>query len=159
MRCLAGLTFAALCLGGCGSIIPKLEEDGIAISEIVERVKCELAFAVPDLRGNYPSGNYQWIKYWTAKVELTLDVNDQASIKPNSSVVEPMTQVVLPGVGTFSRMFSVGFGGELTEQAIRTEKLSFTLSVKELTESRDRARCVLPQNMGLMGNLGLGEWI
>jgi hypothetical protein len=126
-----------------------LQEDGIAISDIVQRVKCELAYAVPDFNGTYPSGNYQWMKYWTAKIDLTLDVNDTSSVKPNSTYTTPVTH------GTFS----IGAGGELSNQAERTEKLSFTLSMKELVENRHKTYCELPYQLGLLGNLGLLEWV
>ena len=76
---------------------PPLQEDGVAVSDIVQRVKCELAYAVPDLRGKYPTGDFQWIKYWTAKVDLSLDVNDQSSLKPNTNYVTPMPQVTILG--------------------------------------------------------------
>ncbi|MEH2546003.1 hypothetical protein V1283_002648 [Bradyrhizobium sp. AZCC 2262] len=137
-----------LSLGGC-TVIPHLEEDGIAIAHIVQRVKCELAYAVPDFRGHYPSGDYQWMRYWTAKVDLTLDVNDLSSVKPNSSYVTPVSQ------GTFS----IGATGELSTQAQRVEKLSFTLSMNELVENRNNTNCLLPFQLGLLGNLGLHEWV
>ena len=146
-----------LCLGGC-TTTPPLQEDGVAVSDIVQRVKCELAYAVPDLRGKYPSGNFQWIKYWTAKVDLTLDVNDQSSLKPNINYVTPMPQVSILGT-TFTRFWSVGAGGELSTQAQRTEKLSFTLSMKELMDGRSSKACELPNQKGLLGNLGLQEWV
>lgn len=145
----AGICIAfGLVLSGC-AVIPTLEEDGIAISEIVQRVKCELAYAVPDFSGAYPSGDYQWMKYWTAKVDLTLDVNDQSSVKPNSTYTTPVTQ------GTFT----IGAGAELSTQAQRIEKLSFTLSMKELVEGRNSTYCLLPFQLGLLGNLGLNEWV
>jgi hypothetical protein len=139
---------AGCCLAGCATI-PSLKEDGVAISDIVQRVKCELAYAVPDFRGQYPSGGYQWMKYWTAKVDLTLDVNDLSSVKPNSSITGP----------TAGGTFTLGAGGEFSTQAERTEKLSFTLSMKELVENRDSTFCALPEKLGLLGNLGLREWI
>jgi hypothetical protein len=147
MRAVIGISLGFL-LAGC-AVIPTLQEDGIAIADIVQRVKCELAYAVPDFSGRYPSGDYQWMKYWTAKVDLQLDVNDQSSIKPNSSYTTPVTG------GTFA----VGATGELSAQAQRIEKLSFTLSMKELVESRDSTYCTLPFQLGLLGNLGLHEWV
>ena len=147
MRVVMGI---ALCfaLAGC-AVIPTLEEDGVAISDIVQRVKCELAYAVPNLSGRYPSGDYQWMKYWTAKVDLTLDVTDNSSVKPNSSYTSPVTH------GTFT----IGVGGELSNMAQRTEKLSFTVSMKELVENRNINECLLPYQLGLLGNLGLEQWV
>jgi hypothetical protein len=135
-------------LSGC-AVVPTLEENGIAIADIVQRVKCELAYAVPDFRGHYPSGDYQWMRYWTAKVDLTLDVNDLSSVKPNSSYTTPVSQ------GTFA----LGATGELSTQAQRVEKLSFTLSMNELVENRNSTYCLLPFQLGLLGNLGLHEWV
>jgi hypothetical protein len=145
-------------LASC-TTVPTLQYDGVEISEIVHRVKCELAYAVPEFSGKYPSGGYQWVKYWTAKVDLTLDTNDQSALKPNSSFVEPMSQVVMPGVGTFSRMFTVGAAGELSGSATRNDKLSFTVSMQELMQNRRSEDCLLPDRLGLLGNLGLREWV
>ena len=135
-------------IAGC-AIIPPLQEDGVAIADIVQRVKCELAYAVPDFAGTYPSGNYQWMKYWTAKIDLTLDVNDLSSIRPDSTYTTPVTH----------GLFTIGAGGELGNQAQRIEKLSFTLSMKELVENRHSTYCDLPYQLGLLGNLGLQEWV
>jgi hypothetical protein len=139
---------AGCCLAGC-AVTPPLQEDGVAISDIVQRVKCELAYAVPDFRGQYPSGGFQWMKFWTAKVDLALDVNDLSSVKPNATVTNPVS----------GGSFTLGAGGEFSTQAERTEKLSFTLSMKELVENRRSSACELPEKLGLLGNLGLQEWI
>lgn len=150
---LANLIFVV----GCTNI-PQLREDGVAISEIVERIKCEMAIALPPIEGSYPTGNFQWLRYWTAKVDLTLVTNEQSSLNPSITATEPMTQVVLPGVGTFSRMFTVSAGGSVSGTAIRNETLSFTLSVDELMRSRG-LDCARPLREGLLGHLGLAEWI
>src|SRR5258708_5783185 len=149
-----GVVISAGCFLGSCAALPPLEQDGVAISQIVERTKCELALAVPGLEGKYPSGQFQWIKYWTAKIDLTLDTNDQSSFKPTSNYVEPLSQVVLPGVGTFSRMFSIGATGEVSGTGQRTEKLSFTLSLNELMNAKHSPACQLPNEMGLLGNIG-----
>jgi hypothetical protein len=142
---------------GCTNI-PVLHEDGVAISEIVERIKCEMAFALPEIDGKYPTGSSQWLRYWTAKVDLTLNTNEQSSLNPSINVIEPMKQAVLPGVGTFSQMFNVAAGGGVTGTAIRNETLSFTLSVDELMRGRS-LDCGRPLRQGLLGHLGLSEWI
>jgi hypothetical protein len=150
---LASIMFVASCTN-----IPQLREDGVAISEIVERIKCEMAFALPPIEGSYPTGDFQWLRYWTAKVDLTLLTNEQSSLNPSISATDPMTQAVIPSVGTFSRMFNVTAGGGVSGTAIRNETLSFTLSVDELMQSRT-LDCARPLQEGLLGHLGLAEWI
>src|SRR5436853_345812 len=98
------------------------------------------------------------MRYWTAKVDLTLNTNEQSGINPTMNFIDPMTQVVLPGVGTFSRMFNVAVGGGITGTAIRNETLSFTLSVDELSKLR-KHECQAPAGLGLLGHLGLEEWV
>ena len=156
-----GIFFAianAYFIGGCATV-PPLQEDGIAISEIVRRVKCELAFAVPEPEPPYPTGRYQWMSNWTAKVDLTLITNDQAAITPTVSFLTPMRPVTIPILGTFTRSFGFGVGGGVTTNALRNETLSFTLSMKELRAGKYRGDCDLPNGFNLYGNLGLKEWI
>jgi hypothetical protein len=149
----------AVLLTNCNTV-PPLREDGVAISAIVRRVKCELAFAVPKPRGRYPTGPYQWMANWTAKVDLTLITNDQAAIAPGASFITPLTTATLPGVGTFPRNFSLGLGGGVTTTAIRNEVLSFTVSLKELRNPNYLGQnCDPGGNLDLYGHLGLKEWI
>lgn len=138
--------FASIALVvGCTNI-PPLKEDGVAISEIVERVKCEMAFALPPIEGSYPTGDFQWLRYWTAKVDLTLLTNEQSSLNPSVVAMDPKT------------LFTVSAGGGVSGTAIRNETLSFTLSVDELMHSRE-LDCARPLQEGLLGHLGLAEWI
>jgi len=144
--------------GGC-AYVPPLHEDGIAISEIVERVKCELAIAMPKPEGEYPTGPYQWMRDWTAKVDLTLITNDQSAVTPSTSFIYPMHPETLPLIGTFARSFTFGVGAGLTNNAIRNEDVSFTLSMKELQNKKYNPECSPSAAPGLYGNLGLKEWI
>jgi hypothetical protein len=145
-------------LSGC-AVVPPLNENGIAISEIVQRVKCELAIAMPEPEPPYPTGRYQWMGDWTAKVDLTLITNDQSAITPSTSFITPMLPQSVPLIGTFSRSFTLGLGGGLTNNAIRNETMSFTVSIKELRNERYRGDCHLPNGFDLYGHLGLQEWI
>ncbi|TWB93037.1 hypothetical protein FBZ93_11176 [Bradyrhizobium macuxiense] len=143
---------------GCASV-PELEQDGVSISEIVQRVKCELAFAMPDPQPPYPTGRYQWMRDWTAKVDLTLITNNQASLTPSIAVLHQMPPAVLTGIGTFGQMFGASGGGGVATTAIRNESLSFTVAIKELRAERNRLACDLPNAPDLYGRLGLQEWI
>ena len=153
MRAIVGVACAGVFVAGCATV-PDLQYEGIEISQIVHRVQCELAFAVPEIDGKYPSGNFQWVKYWTAKVDLQLDTNDLSSLKPGATFIEPFAPS-----GGVAQSFTLGAGGELTANASRTDKLSFTLSLKELMAQRNSARCVDERRAGLLGHLGLREWI
>lgn len=148
----------ACSLVGCATV-PPLPENGISVSEIVERVKCELALAVPDPQPPYPTGPYQWMADWTAKVDLTLITNDQSAIIPNATFIDPEQSSTIPLVGTFMRSFSFGVGAGLTNNAVRNETMSFTLSMAELRNKKYRGECNLPPGLDLYGNLGLKEWI
>jgi hypothetical protein len=144
---LAGVC-SALLIAGCMSV-PPLDVDSIAIGDIVQRVKCEIAFAVPDPQPPHPTGPYQWMKNWSAKVDLTLITNARSAVTPSASFIDPISK------GTFTFGISAG----LETQAERTELLSFSLSLAEMREFRKRAECNLPNGRGLYGNLGLREWI
>jgi hypothetical protein len=139
---------STLLVAGCTST-PPLHVDGIAIGEVVERVKCEIAFAIPKPQPPYPTGRYQWLRNWTAKVDLTLITNSRSQVTPSASFINPIS------AGTFTFGLSAG----LDTSAERTETLSFTLSMREMWEYRKRAQCNLPDGRGARGDLGLQEWI
>jgi hypothetical protein len=64
----------------------------------VQRVKCELAYAVePYLR---QSQQYDWFQRWTAGVDLNLVVTDSAGLSPSVSFVNPLPQAVLKNIGS-----------------------------------------------------------
>jgi hypothetical protein len=145
-------------LPGC-AFVPPLVDDEITISEIVQRVKCEVWAAAPVPQGKYPTGPYQWMRDWTAKVDLTLETDDSGGINPGVSFINPLHPETLTGIGTFPRMFSFGVGGGLGTTATWIETLSFTLSFAELRNAAYRNACDPPQGLGLLGNLGLKEWM
>jgi hypothetical protein len=148
----------ALLLSGC-AYVPPLVDDPITITEIVQRIKCEIWDATPVPRGKYPTGPYQWMRDWTAKVDLTLQTDDAGGVNPGVSLINPMRSVTLPGAGTFPQMFSLGLGGGLNTTASRIETLSFTLSFAELRNPAYLGMCTPPKGLGLLGNLGLKEWM
>jgi len=148
-----------LLLAGCVSV-PPLEEDGIAIGEIVQRVKCEIAFAVPEPQPPYPTGRYQFMRNWTAKVDLTLIANGRSTITPTATFLDLLPFANIPKVSSnIQRNITLGVGGGLDTTAERTEVLSFSLSLAEMLEFKRHAACNLPAGRGLYGNLGLREWL
>jgi hypothetical protein len=141
-------------VAGCMNT-PSLEFDGAGVSDIVQRVRCEIAEAMPreDDR-NYPIGKYSWLRDWTAKVDLTLETVDTAAITANTSYIEP-----LRSIGSIAQTFTLGSGASVSGTADRIDKLSFTVSVRELLNLKNSIECELPRQRGLLGHLGLGEWI
>jgi hypothetical protein len=179
------VVFAVLVAGlsGCTGL-PSLEpidggearpDGSISINEVVKRVKCELYDATRDVKRDY-----WWFRYWGAKVDLDLVVNEQAGLTPSIAILNPMqtvygtigSQVVPAGqkaFQSFTQTFSLGLSGGYQTQAIRTESVSFSTTFLEVRDQlqptviRNRARdfdnCKLPEGSELNGNLGLKQWI
>jgi hypothetical protein len=127
---------------------PRVDFDGVAASEVVQRIKCELAVALPDVRGEYnPTKPFHWMKYWTAKVDLELQTTDTGVVTPTTTVLQPTLNL------------AVGIGGMLKTEAYRSDKISFTLSVDELMSITYLGSCDFARGRGLLGNLGLAEWV
>ena len=96
-------------------------DGSISINEVVARVKCELYDATRDIRRDY-----WWFRYWGAKVDLDLIVNEQAGLTPSVAFVEPYAPFASKVLGNMSQSFSLGLTGGLTSNAIRTETVSFS---------------------------------
>jgi hypothetical protein len=153
-RMLALLVVAGFaCLGSGCVTVPSLEHNSIPISDVVERIKCDLADAVPD------AYRYPWMANWVAKVDLTLIVNEQSGITPTASLIDLRPSAFVPGVGNIAQSFIFGAGFGATSTAVRTDSLSFSLSLVELRYKHQEQRCVAARGIGLDGDLGLKEWI
>jgi hypothetical protein len=85
--------------------VPDLEPvvTSIPIYKIVERVKCEVLGAVkgPLDAAAYAAAHkersrYAFLEKWTAKVDLTLIVNDQSGISPTVALVDPLPLATIP---------------------------------------------------------------
>lgn len=131
-----------LLLVSCTST-PDVELDGVAVSEVVRRIKCELAIALPDVSEEYnPGKEFHWLKYWTAKVDLDLQTTNTGAVAPNLNYFDPRTIATLPGVGPIARSFTLNIGGSLKTDAYRSDKLSFTVSVDELMQIKLDDSCM-----------------
>jgi len=179
----AGLTLSGFLITGC-TMLPSLEEatGGIPVYDIVLRTKCELSDAFTDDNGHWMVGNpgYQklaWLENWTAQVDMTLQVLDQATFAPGASFMQPLHNAYPTAVGPssisttgvpgttisgVSQSFAVAAGVSLNGQAQRTQTMSYVFSVKELKEWRGRTDtaqlCAVSDHMDLRGRLGLREW-
>jgi hypothetical protein len=178
------LCHSLLCLG-C-SEVPSLEaaagsdQPQILMSDVVKRIKCEIADAFDD---KITDRDFLWLQNWTAKVDLTLQVNDSAGLAPSGSYTNyyrnafnfaagsnSLTSTVIAAV---PQTFTLTAGANYSEQAQRSETVTFTLSLQEVKAWRLRAERYLRRHYGadaadhfcdptereLSGNLGLKEWI
>jgi hypothetical protein len=169
---------SSLIIAGCATV-PDLgpTTESIPIYKIVERVKCELLDAVKDKlhQASYATlhhqhSPYEFLRNWTAKIDLTLIVNNNSGVSPGVIFTQPLTTESIPlRVTSMARSFSFGLGGGIGTQAFRNETLSFTLSLKEISDEMDTERnarnliyynyCELDHGLDLNSNLGLKEWI
>lgn len=164
------VTMASITVIGCNTV-PPLEHatSGIPVEAIVDRVKCEIADSF-DMRTNDPY--FQWMSSWGAKVDLTLMANDQGGITPIGAYIDPLpngTAHVGSSALVFPQQFSLGAGATYNAQALRTETISFSLSLAEIklwregklgdTSDAVAGKCGYGGNTDLNGGLGLKEWI
>lgn len=170
--CIASGVVASAC-----TQVPDLDTsvESARIVDVVKRVKCDIYDAflvVSPYRGPAPVPlstlkGYEWLKDWTAQVDLSLIVNNQSGISPGATFTDPLHQIAVPGVGNFSRSFNLGLGGGANTTASRTESITFSLSVAEIeTELDNDSRrsdfyqdCQPANGTGLHSDLKLKEWV
>ena len=162
-------------MGSC-AYVPALEDatgsanSPVLVSEIVDRIKCEIADAFSDkLNPDYPG--YVWLKDWTIKADLTLQANQQGGISPSGTYTSYQRSAVNTAAGPaqfggttpglVQQFFTFSANANFGEQAVRTETLSFSLSLQELIAEHQRRQlaCSSSRVAGLVGNLGLREWV
>jgi hypothetical protein len=151
-RCAWIVVVAGAALAGCVTV-PELEPNNIHVSDVVQRVKCDLADALPD------PDRYAWMADWVARIDLTLVISEQAGLTPGVSFIDLRPSAAVKGIGTFMQNFTFGAGLGATGTAVRNENLTFSVSLEELRYNRLTARCEFPPGIGLDGDLGLKEWI
>jgi hypothetical protein len=149
---------------GCTSVPPlDTPTNPIRIHDVVDRVKCEIWQALKDdyLQGNYkPDDPFEFLEHWNALVSLTLTVDEQSSIAPGISFINPLVQIADKARGTFSQSFSFGLGGGVSGRASREELVRFSLPLNK----KERDQWVTPctassSDSNIYGNLKLKEWI
>lgn len=130
---LSSLLFCIM-LSGCGTVAPSLAEygsEGILVRAIVQSIKCEIATAVrhvidKDVDGNSnvigPVGR-EFRDHWGAEVAITLIMEDKTTISPNAVGMPPSPA---------SFMFAIGGSLSGSSQAIRTDKVNFFFTLKDL---------------------------
>jgi hypothetical protein len=158
-----------------------VSESNVLIRDVVRRVKCEISDAFDEKVENE---KFNWLQNWTAKVDLTLQVNEQAGLTPSVAYTKfyhnafntaaGSTSLTNTMITAVSQFFTLSAAANLNGQAQRSETVSFTLSLKELKSWRRRQKLVQGRNANgvtfaelicdpngaeFRGKLGLKEWV
>jgi hypothetical protein len=132
----AMVVFVGLPVVSC-TTVPTLQPTGknsIPIRDIVDRIYCELDYALKDRMAKDPKKDAvsKLLRDWTAKIDLTFTINTSSGISPGVSFIDPLPQVVDKATGTFSQSFTFGLGAGLSGSVNRVEKLSLEVELKDL---------------------------
>jgi hypothetical protein len=140
----------------------------IPIHDVVQRVKCGLADALYDrvYRSKDPV-KFAWMRNWTAKADLTLEINDSGGITPSFTFTNPLQNAFITGlgpssintatgavtnvVGATSQNFAFGASGTFSGNATRTETLSFNISMAELKDWQENRQHLIDSGQELTG--------
>jgi hypothetical protein len=176
VRSLIGIAIACctLFVANCASV-PTLEETTGAteppplfVNEVVLRVKCEIYETALAL-SHQPK--FAWTNDWTAKVNLTLAVNNTAGLTPSVATVQFLPSAyynaktatgatLLTGV---QQKFLFGANLALQESATRSDFVAFTVGFGDILSNVSNERPEGCERTGkgraLYGDLGLKEWV
>ena len=146
-----------LALGGCGTYVPEIQEppgDSVSgqqlVDEIVHNIRCEVQDAIYAVYSN-PSHQEQsaFLDNWGVQMTLSLQVEEKSGLTPVVNwIAQPAT------------VFNMLFGGTLSADATRIDKMNFYHTVAELR----RAGPCNPDTRSdgqllLQSDLKLKEWL
>jgi hypothetical protein len=153
----------------------------IPIHDIVQRVKCDLSDALyTKIYKDDVKHQLQWMRSWTAKSDLTLQINESGGISPSFGFTQPLhnafflgggpnsintsTGAVTNVVSATTQNFTFGIGGNYNVAVTRAENLSFTVSLLELKRWKERpyidgSTCKPVVPFDLQGSLDLKSWL
>src|ERR1035441_4253786 len=89
----------AIILGGCGLFVPEkyivpdtVDSNGISSggayeNKLVEHIRCETAYGI---RKAYKEFGLPWLKSWGTSITLTITAQDQSSLNPGVSFINPI---------------------------------------------------------------------
>ncbi|WP_407168191.1 hypothetical protein [Bradyrhizobium sp. ORS 111] len=131
VRTVAIIAVTSLC--ACVKVPANEGASDVRFNEVVKRVKCEVVYAI-GRKLDEDRHRFGFLSQWSAKVHMTLIVDDTATVNPGVSVVSPLSVA-----GT---TFTFGAGGSFSGQATRQEDyeffLSFPTAIDELTRNPER---------------------
>lgn len=173
------------CLAGCGTYVPpiaevwdqpngKLSASGVIELEIKTKVYCELKDAVKAASGivyyrdNVPSAALP--DDWGVQFTIALQIDETGAINPGALLTTPMSNAVngFPNksIVTTPQSFGFGFGGTLSSQATRVDKISAYYDVGKLKKSLETYdSCIDQSDKGrggsllLESDLGIRSWL
>jgi len=126
--CRAGIAATAVALSFLSTSCTQIPElNGVAnvpLGDVVKRIKCDLFQAVLS-KAREDRDRYGFLLRWSAKVHLTLIVDNTATINPGATIINPLKRA-----GT---SFSLGLGAGLITEAVRTEDIEFFLAFDQVT--------------------------
>jgi hypothetical protein len=149
----------ALMLGGCGTTVPELQEnaaDKVAAQQLVEsiayNITCEVQDAVAGIYNNpdHPRKS-TFLDTWGVQIALSLQVEEKSSLNPavNWLPLSPPT-----------RVFNLLFGGTVSADATRQDKLNSYYTVQQMRALGPCIAGTRPDGLLLMqSDLGLTEWL
>lgn len=143
------LCVALISLASCGTYVPPLSyrfknsyDPSVFVQSVATHVHCELRKAV--LEGlAYPHAD--WLAGWSAKVALTLTVEESGSINPGLGVDTPAD-------------FHLGVGAGIQKKATRNMQIAWFVVFQDLIEERDNGKpCERLGPYPILGDLKIGE--
>jgi uncharacterized membrane protein YgcG len=111
--------------------------------EIKQKVYCELSYAVEQVTQLKISGTQAIPDNWGVQMQLSLEVDESVSLNPGVTFTQLLPNVmkifgVFPNKAvnsvTTAQSFSLGFGGILSSEALRTDKFNTYYSIKDLRQ-------------------------
>jgi hypothetical protein len=142
----------ATLLGGCGFVVPELQDFGdrdqqiVLVQEITRNIHCELRDAFNKLHDKVGP---TFMDGWGASVFLSLDIIDKTTVAPSATWSPPPSPTVIP---------TLAGGVSGSSQAERNDQLHSFFTVRDLLKA---GYCTKrPGGFMLMqGDLKLTEWL
>lgn len=140
----------------------------IPLHDVVQRVKCDLAEALYERVYKSPMrARFAWMQNWTAKADLTLEVDETGGITPSFSFLKPLPNAFILGTGPNSintatgavtnvvsataQNFILGASVNVSGSATRTETLSFNIALAELKDWKEARKKMIAEGVELAG--------
>jgi hypothetical protein len=150
----------ALVLGGCGTLVPEIEEFwgnpadvSVKVNAIAGQVQCELREAVvylleedrriAKLNQRLPDGTLdlklQCLKHWSAQVNLTLTILESTAFNPGVALNVPLNNANIrygTTTVTIPQSYSFGLGGTLSSNATRVDTITDIYNLNDFAKGK-----------------------
>ncbi len=159
----------ALCLCGCGTVVPEIQEfpgtqvdSQILVQAIVRSIHCEIRNAITHVINqdkrlaslHNGARTAPWIDKWGVQIQLTLTIDERGSIDPSAVWTPPNPMTAL---------FTLGGGISASSEATRVDTFNYYYTVKDLyalgyCPADDNAHAPLGSLL-IQGDLKTREWL